>query len=1240
MKKFLALFLIFSLAGIIIASCSNLETESFDKTDIDSVEIIVDSYTSYSSSRSIHSGGIYCKKDVTFSGTVTASRKVKKIFAQIKKSGDESFTDLKKADFSNGQWSCSLFFEEEASFLLRFVAFDEDNKSNAASAKIIPVFVSNTNDDYHSLWYIDRGTESEQLYLKSLSELEKIDLSLPENKDEAQNSSFRLCINQISSESFLCKAIQIRDENDNNICTVEDSSKSGNPPEFLINEKLLVSSDNSLSAGKHFLKVIYNYDSYEIDAGFFIWWPESDYPKIYTDFSTDEDDSINLHTNQEFEITAFDDDCLYSAYCALLSEEEAASVKYSSEELQDNPEFLKSLFSTDDYSDRYFTFFSKDNEREKTFNLKSLSSSQTMQLIALVSDNCVPHNSTIKTLTVNVIDDSVSALNIESPKNNEVPSVTFTEKNSRAIVPVKGYAVDTSGCKSLYFVWVSGLQTDEEKFEKAKKWLEELSDDLVSNNLEKDGMKLWNVNLSAPNKKNGFAYQSFSFNIDLFNDFGNEKLNDKYFVTKLSCTDGKCTYSDYRILADPTNLIISSIKFDCEDSLSVTLTANKDLKLSGKPAFEVLVQKEENTSLLQLPLVKSYGRALIFSLPIKDDEEIPNGKISYIPASCIKSADTITDQSGNLLIVNNETSPIDAEITIDTLPPEAVSMTPDGETEENSNIFKQGNKITIQFNEPVRKAAGNLILRQTAGWAIPPVLTEEQFKKLSEELDESDLEILSRLENGSSMEDSEKILKSNSKYPNDTYHGTGQYVGPYKKSAQGLKLSDDGEHFIPDTSVKYVLDFDIDIWETEKVHYFAKTFEKGFATQQKYEKRGYESLTNKLKIVAPETAKLKGSKRTVNQIRKIFEKAHFHERILDVTSDEVELSEDGMTVTVNFPAGLYDENDDLPAGREWEFAVENGAFTDLAGNEFKNPDASETVMANVNDKKSFWSDKVAKPVVRVDRYSYGLGILQADENGKRSNQIIADKSNYLPQSHDSIKPTGYVRVRIDCETKGSSIEYSVIKKTSSPRKDNPPCENDPYFLDKKERSFYSYYTDTEALSKNEYENLKSYEKSSEPDNENNASPVFSAGNGLYNQSFKHYVVAHAVKSGFTSSEQGIEGIFQTVVQFVNPETASRSSATSSTIGQKDVSIHGAPADGSYISPFPLQYAQNGSPYLRRCYRENSNVGTGKSLDYYWVSYEILSEASFSYYNWKSSYYEWADNKGIMKPGEFTRFISE
>ena len=118
-------------------------------------------------------------------------------------------------------------------------------------------------------------------------------------------------------------------------------------------------------------------------------------------------------------------------------------------------------------------------------------------------------------------------------------------------------------------------------------------------------------------------------------------------------------------------------------------------------------------------------------------------------------------------------------------------------------------------------------------------------------------------------------------------------------------------------------------------------------------------------------------------------------------------------------------------------------------------------------------------------------------------------------------------------------------------------------------------------------------------------------------------------------------MFQTVVYFSNPITGNNTPCSSLGKGKTDISIRGTTgfAGEPYISPFPLRDSRVGSPYLRIVFREKSAKIT--TNDYYWVSYEVLVESSFSNYchgekDDDVNYYDWARNWGIMNAGEFTR----
>ena len=152
-------------------------------------------------------------------------------------------------------------------------------------------------------------------------------------------------------------------------------------------------------------------------------------------------------------------------------------------------------------------------------------------------------------------------------------------------------------------------------------------------------------------------------------------------------------------------------------------------------------------------------------------------------------------------------------------------------------------------------------------------------------------------------------------------------------------------------------------------------------------------------------------KTTVNDIRNVLEKAGYHQRVLEVSSTDVTVN--GSTITLKFPNGLTSDSD--LSGRNWEILMEREAFMDEAGNYFADSQTvgnlvmkdngtyaptldnysfrnsslnsdplvkdENLVLLQVGDSYNFNSAGVAKPVIRVDKYSYGHEFYQPTNNG-------------------------------------------------------------------------------------------------------------------------------------------------------------------------------------------------------------------------------------------------------------------
>lgn len=696
---------------------------------------------------------------------------------------------------------------------------------------------------------------------------------------------------------------------------------------------------------------------------------------------------------------------------------------------------------------------------------------------------------------------------------------------------------------------------------------------------------------------------------------GTDKVSQSYAELTARVTDKAGNVSEH---STPIKLNIESsfpaFSVDCltpngnykkGDEITFRIYFEKEVKLLNKDDAKITVGNDKYATVKTEPADNL--KQIDFSYTVKDGDsfDISVDKIRVSLGEAV--VDLFGFKQGN----SEPTSvPSSIDIHCDAVAPTVTSAIPNDGTTENpsyiedvNNIYTTGNQIQITFSEPVQKGSGNLILRQTAGWAIPPVLTAEEFNTICSELEYEEKNILARQDKNGKLEEDMEDLGLGIGPRNNGYHGTGQYIGPYKKSMQGIKLekekiNENGiegeiEKYVPDIETKFVLDFDIGIWETTETHPIGKTFEN----------HAYKAPT---------------STTSAGEIRAVLEKAGLHQRVLDVTSANVKVN--GKVVTITFPKGLIDQTDALPDGREWELVFEQGTFLDITGNEFGTEKENKIL---INEKGSFYSDKVATPVVRVDRYSYGLGIKQADADGKATDPIATD----------GVKPTGYVRVRIDCETKDATVVYSETRqlKNDGDTPTNTTYENDGTNWKNGNKDLAKSYCTTTNLASN----LASYTEFT-----TTYVKTFAVGSGNYNESYKGIVAAKGTKDNFTDSDVGMEGVFQTVVYMKAPtwDNCSKNSADAGT-DNTDVSIRGTTgfAGEPYISPFPLRDSRIGSPYLRIIFRESTQQGKTNSKDYYWISYEVLVDSSFSNYSWHSDKkYDWACNWGLMKPGEFTR----
>ena len=655
-------------------------------------------------------------------------------------------------------------------------------------------------------------------------------------------------------------------------------------------------------------------------------------------------------------------------------------------------------------------------------------------------------------------------------------------------------------------------------------------------------------------------------------------VNGTFPVVTLECTNPDGNYK-----TGETIKFVASFN----DDVYLKDTANTYIKLNGKTITTKTGANESN------PIKK-----IEFEYIVQNNDNFDLSNVT------LNLGNIVNDY--NLQYSGSEISLSRPDVKCDGVIPYIKSVTP-GTFDSTNEVYDNIDEVTITFNEPVKKNVGKIYLRQTAGWGIPSAIKNSDFDIILAELDNKTQRDILHQKNadGTSVVDycgEEKLELSDG---NTGYYGEGTSIGPYKVSVMGLD-KENSPNISPNIKdVYYILDYRMGIFDTTEEYEIGKTYNADYS-----------------KRITP------NGKTTVNAIRNVLEKAGYHQRVLEVSSTDVTVN--GSTITLKFPNGLTSDSD--LSGRNWEILMTREAFMDKAGNYFADsqPDGNlvmkdngtyastlnnysfrnstlnsntlvkdeNLVLLKVGNSYNFNSAGVAKPVIRVDKYSYGHGFKQPTSNGTMEEIAANDVNN---DDSKNTTPSAKVRYRIDCATKNSTIKYRMFEaKTNVSNSDYSTGGEEKPTVDTAEEKTTRYWKVTFPTVVDN-KSWNDYTKDSH----------LLAGSGTL-QGYKALVQVKASANGKENSSE--EGIFQTVVAFSPYEDYY---SCVSIRGRS--STHGLPD----YQPFPLRDNSNGTPYLRRVYKSN-NV-------YYWISYEILSISTFS------PHFEndWSKHWGWMYPGELT-----
>ena len=185
------------------------------------------------------------------------------------------------------------------------------------------------------------------------------------------------------------------------------------------------------------------------------------------------------------------------------------------------------------------------------------------------------------------------------------------------------------------------------------------------------------------------------------------------------------------------------------------------------------------------------------------------------------------------------------------------------------------------------------------------------------------------------------------------------YTGTALAAAVGWNPVTGNDYLVPDTSSKYVLDYQ-----------YANT----------------------------------STGTAVTNIRTALNAAHYRWRDIDVTSNQVRVNGNIVTIKLDTP---------LPEGLEWDLFYPKGTFVDIAGN---------PAPAIIEGQYWFWTEGVQTPVIRVDRKSMDY---RADADRR-----CTDLKNptYASSGLATISASfNDVSFRIESETPGAVIESATLK---------------------------------------------------------------------------------------------------------------------------------------------------------------------------------------------------------------------
>jgi hypothetical protein len=407
-------------------------------------------------------------------------------------------------------------------------------------------------------------------------------------------------------------------------------------------------------------------------------------------------------------------------------------------------------------------------------------------------------------------------------------------------------------------------------------------------------------------------------------------------------------------------------------------------------------------------------------------------------------------------------------------------------------------------------------------------------------------------------DDFNRVLNALKGTTNET-RDTNRLKAAYIRTTHGLQKTGNNYNGTPDVSTKFVLDFNTGITGTGTV---------------------------------------------VAALRTAFNNAKYQWQEVEVRLGGEQVRGNGNTelTAANGDTTIEVYLDQLLDGRQWKVEISDGAFRDEAGNTFA---GWATTTANW-----FWSDKVAMPVVRVNRISnnrYNIAPIASTtdvDNATRrvfdfsgNNATITygtniDTTTTLGTTSENISRLN-VQYRIDCETPGAVItQGSGASKTATitdamTQTATYPARSDPLGAQNSQNADATA-AELTAIT---------------------AGTAYTMGNllvigdtDLYTAR-KDYIKALATRTNpsLTASDPGYEGAFKTVIVYRNVSFKDNANTG------RYVKFEGATieAGSTTVDGFPLTNNDMSGKTSKYAYRRSNTAIAANNYDWIWITWEVV-----------------------------------